>query len=496
VLRIGVASFSHETCTFCPKPTTVEDFEAGGVEYGKEVLEQSRGIPNYINGFILASKEEEDVDLVGLLAARKSRGGSSGSWLTTECFDKYSKGIATELKKKSPVDGVLLALHGAMAAKGYIKPEAEVVRRCREVVGPDVPIMVTLDLHANEDHELTDAADGVFILKTYPHVDSEEIGYTAAKCLIKTLRGELKPVMSIKKPGIITPSVYQGTGEYPAKEIMERAKKWETDEPDCICVSVAFGFAYADVPDVGATVIAVTDDNKQLADRIVNDVSDYIWNLREPFAGKKLPKTKEGVKEAITFAKEDKTPVIIADHSDRMGDSTWILKELMDQGADNFCVATISDEKAIKTIQQDAALGEQIAFKVGGRTGKYAGEPVEITGKVTYLDECQYMLSGPMGHGDTRKLGYTAVLSFGKNNHVILTPTLHQVLDDAIFPVVNLSLDDLDIVAIKSRVHFRAFYNDYAGSIVVIDAPGLGPADVSQHTYKNIPKNLYPLVKS
>lgn len=190
MLRIGVASFSHETCTFCPKPTTVEDFEAGGVEYGKEVLERSRGIPNYINGFILASEEEEDVELVGLLAASKSRGGSSGSWLTEACFNKYCEGIAEELKKNGPMDGVLLALHGAMAAKGHMKPEAEIVRRCREVVGPDVPIMVTLDLHANENHELTDAADGVFIIKTYPHVDSEETGYTAAKCMIKTVRGE------------------------------------------------------------------------------------------------------------------------------------------------------------------------------------------------------------------------------------------------------------------------------------------------------------------
>ncbi len=495
-MRIGVASFSHETCTFCPKPTTVEDFEAGGVEYGKEVLDGSRGIPNYINGFIQAAEKETDVELVGLLAARKSRGGSSGSWLTAECFDKYSRGIAHELEKNGPVDGVLLALHGAMAAKGYIKPEAEVVRRCRAVVGPDVPIMVTLDLHANEDHELTDAADGVFILKTYPHVDSEEIGYTAAKCLIKTIRGEQKPVMSIKKPGIITPSVYQGTGEYPAKEIMDRARKWESDELDCICVSVAFGFAYADVPDVGATVIAVTNNDKKLADKVAKDVSDYLWSLRVPFAGKKLPKTKEGVKEAIKLAKEEKTPVIIADHSDRMGDSTWVLKELMDQGASNFCVATISDEKAIKEIQKNAALGETVTVNVGGRNGEYAGTPVEITGKVTYLGECQYVFTGPMSHGDTSRLGYTAVLSFGDNNHVILSPTLHQVLDDAIFPAVNLSLDELDIVAIKSRVHFRAFYNDNAGSIVVLDAPGLGPADVSQHKYKNIPKNLYPLVES
>ena len=492
-MKIGVASFSHETCTFCPKPTTIEDFESGGVYYGKDVLDNSRGIPNYINGFIKASEEQTDVELYGILAASKSRGGSSGSWLTKECFDKYSNGIAKGLEENGPFDGVLLALHGAMAASGYLKPEAEVVRRCRKAVGPDVPIMVTLDLHANEDHELTDAADGVFILKTYPHVDSEDIGYQAGKCLIRTIRGELNPVMSIRKPGVMTPSVYQGTGESPAKEIMERAKQWERDEPDCISVSVAFGFGYADVPDVGATVVAVTDNNQELADKITRDVSDYIWSLREPFAGKKLPKTQEGVQEAMRLVKQGETPVIVADHSDRMGDSTWILEELMEQGASNFCIATIADEEAINEIQRKASTGDKLSVKVGGRTGKYAGQPVEITGKVSYLDECQYVLSGPMSHGDTRRLGLTCVLSFGDNNHVILTPTLHQVLDDALFPAVNLSLDNLDIVAIKSRVHFRAFYNDNAGSIVVIDSPGLGPADLTQHEFKNIPKDIYPL---
>ncbi len=494
-MRIGVASFSHETCTFCPKPTTIEDFEAGGVSYNEDVIEEVRGIPTYINGFLIAADEHDDVELVGILSASKSRGGSSGSWLTEKCFDKYSYGIANGLKEKGPFDGVLLALHGAMAAGGHLKPEAEIVSRCREAVGPEVPIMVTLDLHANEDHELTDAADGVFILKTYPHVDSENIGYTAAKCLIKTIKGKFNPTMGIKKPRVMTPSVYQGTGESPAKDIMDRAKMWEEKEKDCYSVSVAFGFAYADVPDVGATVITVTNDNQELANKIAKDVSDYIWSLREPFAGKKLPKTEEAVDKAIKLSKEGKTPVIIADHSDRMGDSTWVLEELIEKGASDFCIATISDEKSIKLIQEKASQGEHISFKVGGHSGPYAGEPVLIEGKVTYLGECEFTLTGPMSKGAKRNLGLTAVLSFGDNNHVILTPTLHQVLDDAIFPAVGLDLEELKIVAIKSRVHFRAYYNDRAGSIVVVDAPGLGPADLSQHDYKNIPDNIYPVNK-
>ena len=490
-MRIAVASFSHETCTFCPRPTTVYDFEAGKVYHGEDVMESKRGIPNYINGFIKAAEEEDDVELVGILAASSSRGGSSGSWLTEECFDKYSLGIADGLREAGKLDGVLLALHGAMAATGHPRPEAEIVRRARAAVG-GIPIMVTLDLHANEDSELTDAADAVFILKTYPHVDSEEIGYTAARCMIETVRGGFKPTMALRKPGVMTPSVYQGTGESPAKEIMDRAREWERREEKCYCVSVAFGFAYADVPDVGATVIAVTDGDAALAERIAEDVSGYIWSLREPFAGKKLPKTREGVAKAIELARAGETPVIVADHSDRMGDSTHVLTELIEQGATDFCIATISDEAAIKKLGK-AKVGDKVKVKVGGHADYYSGKPVEIKGTLEYLGECSYVNTGPMSRGETKRLGVTAVLGFGENNHVILTPTLHQVLDDAMFPAVDLSLNDLKIVAIKSRVHFRAYYNDAAGSIVVVDAPGLGPADLSQHTYKNIPGDIYPI---
>jgi len=491
-LRIAVASFSHETCTFCPEPTTVEDFEAGGVLRGRDVLEASRGIPSYINGFIMAAEESPGVELVGILSAARSRGGSSGSWLTEECFDRYSNGIADGLRRAGKVDGVLLALHGAMAASGHMRPEAEVVRRVRAAVG-ETPIMVTLDLHANEDHELVEAADAVFILKTYPHVDSEEVGYDAARYMIRAVEGDIKPVMAIRKPGIITPSVYQGTGESPAKEIMERARMWEKEEPNCVNVSVAFGFAYADVPDVGATVIVTTDEDRTLAERIAQDMSDYICSLREPFAGKVLPKTEEGVAEAIRLAEESKTPVILADHSDRMGDSTWVLRELMDQGATGFCVATIADEAAVKRIKETSRKGGNVTVRVGGHADCYSGDPVEISGKVEYLDECNYTLTGPMNRGDRRKLGLTAMIGFGKGNHVIITPTLHQVLDDALFTAVGLNIKKLRIVAIKSRVHFRAYFNEAAGSIVVVDAPGLGPADLSQLKYANIPRGLYPL---
>lgn len=494
-MRIAVASFSHETCTFCPTPTTVEDFEWGGVPRGAAVLDEAKGISTYINGFIQVADAEPGVELIGILDASRPRGGSSGSWLTQDCFDTYSHGIAEGISTVDGIDGVLLALHGAMAVTGIPKPEAEIVRRVRQVVG-DKPIMVTLDLHANEDQELTDVADGVFILKTYPHVDMEAIGKVAARCMVETVKGKLKPTMAIRKPGIITPSVFQGTSTHPSQAIMERAKSWEQNEKDVFCVSVAFGFAYADVPDVGATVIAVTNDNPQLAEQVAQDMSDFIWNLREPFAGKALPKTRDGVAQAIAAAPANQVPVIIADHSDRMGDSTHILQELIAQKARRVAVVSIADEQAIQRLQTTARVGDEVTLPVGGHSTEWAGNPVQITGTVTFLDDCTFTLTGPMSRGARMRLGTVAVLRFGDDNHVVLTSQLFQLLDDAVLHAVGLNPDAIDILVIKSRVHFRAFYEDVAGAIIEIDAPGLGPADLSQHHYENIPDHLYPLAKS
>lgn len=479
LFRIGVAMFIHETCTFCPTATGIKEFEFyGTLVRGEELLRAN----DYIRGFVSRAEEYGGVELVGLLSPRGARGGSSGSWITAEAFDKYTSGIIEDIIQQGPFEGIYLSLHGAMAVSGIPKPEAELVRRIRKIVG-EIPIFITLDLHANEDHELTDVADAVFIVKRYPHYDSRLQGERAARILIRTLKSTYQPVMATRKPGVITPSVFQGTGVSPAMEIQERARRWEDRRSD-VFVSVAFGFAYADVPDVGATVMVVTNQNQNLADEIADDMAEYIWRMRKVFAGKILPKTKEGVRLSIKAAKEGKTPVVIADYSDRTGNSTHILGELIRQGARNFCIATIADEKAINSIKEKGLkAGDRISLNVGGYADQFAGNPVEIKGKLEYF-------------GNYDHFNEVAVLVFGNNNRVIVTPRLHQVTTPHIFNQLDINIRELEIISLKSRVHFRrGFYeNGLAGAIFEVDAPGLGPADLTTIEYNNIPKDIYPIL--
>ena len=247
-------------------------------------------------------------------------------------------------------------------------------------------------------------------------------------------------------------------------------------------VSVFFGFAYADVPDVGAAVFVVTNDDRALADEIAQDMTDYVWRLRKQFAGRKLPKTEAGVRQAIEAAVAGETPVIIADHADRTGNSTHVLAELIRQGASDFVVATISDRKAVAALHEGHSVGDRVVIEVGGYEDEYAGEPVRLDGVLDFL-------------GPYRQFESVAVVRFGADNRVILTPALHQVTGSEIFEALGIDSDAVGIAALKSRVHFRRGFVEtgLAGAVFEVDAPGLGPADLTGLEYENIPKDIYPL---
>ena len=204
--------------------------------------------------------------------------------------------------------------------------------------------------------------------------------------------------------------------------------------------------------------------------------------MREQFACKRLPKTREGVATAIAATRAGKKPVVIADHSDRTGNSTHILEELIRQGAGRFCITTLGDGKSIDEIKARAKPGDPVSVSVGGYADEYARKPIKIDGKAEFL-------------GRYNRFESAAVILFGDNNRIILTPLLDQVTDTDIFGQLGISLDSLDIIVLKSRVHFRRGYveNGFAKNVVWIDAPGLGPADLTGIPYNNIPGGLYPL---
>ena len=259
--RIAVAKFQHETCTFCPGgDTRIEDWtRLRPVLQGDDLLRSGA----YIAGFVDRAREYGDIELVTLSSPAGVFGGSSRSWNTRETFDYFLGNMLDELRGAGPVDGVLLALHGAMAVRDVPRPEAEIARRFREVVGPEVPIAGTFDLHGNEDAEFLRWADFAFVTKRFPHYDAFIQGERAARALRLVMTGSYRPTTATRKPGVITATVVQWTGAGQPMNIMERARRWETREDEAY-VSVFFGFPWSDVPDVGATVHVMTNDDQAL----------------------------------------------------------------------------------------------------------------------------------------------------------------------------------------------------------------------------------------
>lgn len=488
-LKIAIAEFSHETCTFCPDLTTIERLEPY-VKRGKEV-EQVRGIPTYLNGFIKVADAEPDVELVPIIQVGMAPGPYT-SWIQRDCFEKYTSEIIAGLTGAAPLDGVLLALHGAMAVDGIPKPEAEIVRRVRRAVG-SIPIMVTLDLHANEDHELTDVADGVFVIRTYPHLDCEETGVVAAKCLVETLRGKFTPTQALRKPGIISASIYQASDFHPMKELYDRCRYWEAQDK-VYYVSVAPGFAYADVPDVGMSVIAVTNGDQTLAERIAEDVAAHAWSLRSFFSSP-LPNPVDAVRQALQYISEGTRPIVLADGADRTGDSTHVLKQLLAQGAKNFALPGIADPIVAKKLEQSAKVGDRVTVSIGGWASVHSGTPVEITGVIEFIGRPSYVLVGPMGRGSKVQDSLVVRLNLGQNRHVVISERMRGANDSAGLTAVGVDVGSLDIVVLKDRVHHRAFWDTVAKVDIRVDAPGIGTADLTTLHYVNIPQDIYPIGK-
>jgi microcystin degradation protein MlrC len=308
------------------------------------------------------------------------------------------------------------------------------------------------------------------------------MGERAARLLIRTVRGSYEPVLEARRPNIAFATVYGGTHQGVPRDMMERARRWENRRPD-VYVSVAMGFPFADVPDVGMSVFVQTNGDRALASEIADDMTQYIWSRRDEFEYD-IPKLSEGVVQGLAALDAGNGPLVLANLSDRLGDATHILGQLLERGRSNFVVATIEDATAIETVKKSYAVGDAIEITIGGHTSELAGEPVAIDGVVSFIGA--YDIGGSVESD-------LVALSFGDNNWVLLTPDRYQVTTRSILDHAGIPVDEMDIFVVKSRNHFRRGFMEtgLAKTAVVIDAPGHGPADIGQLQFQNLPEGTY-----
>jgi microcystin degradation protein MlrC len=473
-IRIAVLMFSHETVTFLKNDTTIEDFTYPGSPAKGEALLASdpRG---YMGGFVQVAREYEAVELVGIESPLFPKTGSGSGWVTEEAFEHFVGRMIDGLKSGEKFDGVYLCVHGAMAARGIARPEAELARRVRAAVGEKARIAGTFDPHGNEDEEFLRHADMAFCVKYFPHYDSHLQGQRAARMLIRAIRGDYDPqTMTVRVP-IISPTVLQWTGASPWMDLVQRALIWEAREPDAY-VNVFFGFPWSDVLDVGMTIQAMTNGNAVLAKRIADDMAEWAWRRRKDLLSTtRIHGMAEGVKLAQEAIAAAATPVILADYSDRSGYATWLLKEIVAQDLPDTLIATVTDAEVVSRLK-NAKAGDAFDAPVGGRFDESAGEPVRITGSV---------------HSVIERAGETWIgVQFGRGNVLVITPYLEQIIEPSTLTSIGFDPAAFKVIAIKSRAHFRRGFDDsgFAKTIMLVEPlhPFLGTVHLEALPYRNV----------
>ena len=481
-IRIAVLKFSHETVSFLPYDTTRADFTFDGSPARGEALLAAEP-RSYLGGFVKLVREFDGVELVGILSPLEAKTGSGSGWLTQDTYESFVGDMIAEIEAAGPFDGVYMSLHGAMAVRGVPRPEAELARRVRAAVGPKAFIAATFDPHGNEDGEFLRHADLAFTVKYFPHYDDYLQGERAARTLVRAIRGDYRPATVTAKVPIISPTVLQWTGASPWMDLVQRALTWEAREPDTY-VNFFFGFPWADVPDLGMTFQVLTNGKPDLARKIARDMAGASWRKREALlTSTKIHRIRDGVALAKQAVVERRTPVVLADHSDRSGYATWLLREIIEQRLSKVLVATVADAEAVDALlAAGVKSGDAFDREIGGLADASAGEPVRIQGTVLRV-------TSGFGRNDWIHV------SFGDGNVLVISRYLTQIIETASLLAAELQPDAFEIIAIKSRVHFRRGFDDtgFAQTILLVepDQPFLGTVRLEGLTYKNIDLTRY-----
>jgi microcystin degradation protein MlrC len=476
-MRIAIGGIYHESNTFFAQPMTVEKFAEQALHFGPEILSYWNNTTSETAGFLRGIRNYGYAPFPTMMAW----GWPSGA-LTAETFEKLGGELVSRLRDNGPFDGVLLSLHGAMVSEEFPDADAEILRRVREAIGANTPLVVTTDYHANFTEEMMKWPDAIVSFDTYPHVDQVERGMEAVEILVEMLTKGLRPKLALARRPFLPHILSQLTERRPIADAIAMAHRLE-ERPDIVSVSVAAGFPYTDVPDAGFSVVAVGRGDQQAATEAAETLAEYVWARRGP---------QEAVRQAVA---ESQGLTILVDVGDNLGagtpgDGTVLLKELLAQGARDTLILLPDPESVAQCIAE--GVRNRVRLKVGGKSDKFHGEPVEIEGAVRLVSDGIFRNIGPMRDGVLDDQGRTAVVDSGGVT-VVLTEHRLPMWNLEQLRSIGIEPTRLRIIVVKAAVAYRAAYGPIASRIIEADTPGLSAADVRRFQYKHLKRPIFPL---
>lgn len=480
-MRIGVAFVFHETNTYADSSTGPTDYDRFEIWHGDELTERWKGTATAPGGTIDAVDATEGAEMVPIYGAFAQPSGT----INAPAYERLRRELLEGMRSSLPLDALVLSLHGAAVAEGVEDVEGDLIRAVREVVGLDLPIVGAFDLHGNITQEMADGFDGFFGFHLYPHEDMYDRGVESVHLVSDLLEKKVHPVTHVEHIPMLIPA--SNTDRGPAAEVNRLCQQIESRKGVIDC-TLFHGFSYADVPFAGMAVVAITDEDRQLAGAIAAEVGMWVWDHREDFAPSD-PSPEEAIKRALTV---DGGPVVINEGSDNTGggapgDGTHLLRAMVDADLEDACFASIYDPSVAQQAHA-AGPGSSIDIELGGKHGDLHGKPIQAHAYVKTVSDGRFVLEA-FAKGLLQDLGKSARLQIDGVD-VIVVSMQSQVFDPEIFLLHGIDVTRYKIVALKSSQHFRAGFRDIAREIISADTPGIttGHIDVFDRS-----RNRYPL---
>jgi microcystin degradation protein MlrC len=488
--RVLIAQFMHETNTFSKLKTTLEDYRKRWLIEGEAMVPRFTGTKNEVGGYI-DSVKKYGWEPVWATAANATPSGK----LTKETWEHIRDLILDAAKKAGKLDAICLSLHGAAVTETEDDAEGALLGALRAIVGPDIPIVATLDLHANATATMARHANALVSYRTYPHIDGYERAVQAAALVQETLEGKKKPRCLLVQPAMLQ-GADSGKTTQPGlmRDLLARADAFEK-EPGINVVSVQAGFTWADIPYTGPSIAVSHEPGAETrAQEMAAALLDEIWKRRDVNTSNYRP-----IAEAIAAAKAGvgkEGPLVVADGTDNPGgggynDTTPVLQALIDAQVENVAFGTIFDPG---TVQQAiaAGVGAEIDVVLGGHTDPSMGAPVKARARVKMLSDGSFKNDGPMNAGVETSMGPTAVLRIGGIDVVVISNRI-QTIDLQVFLSQGIDPRTKSVVVVKSVQHFRAAYAPIAREIVLVDSGGICSPDLTRLKFTKLRRPIWPL---
>lgn len=489
---VAVIEFMHESNTFSVLSTDMDRFHGGHYFIGDEIESQFQDTNSEIGGFLIAA-DEFGWEPVFTVAASAEAGGIVSEAARREITNE----AIAKLRQSGPYDGIYIALHGAMVTETSQDGETQFLISIREELGNEIPIAVTFDLHSNIFDEMVRYADIAVSYRTYPHVDMADRAKEACNLLERAMSSEIDPAIVIARPPMLLGcDDGRQRSDGPMLHLQAVAAR-ESNKQGILCISINAGFTDADVEAAGPTVIVCYDrltTSKSSPELVANKICNEIWDWRDTYD---FPIPLTECLTQIDTQVSTSGPLVIADFADNpgsgaYGDCTAIIKSLLDLDVENTAVGALWDPGAVNELSM-SKVGEQVVISIGGKTDpSTGGGPITVSGKITALNDGEFIYEGPMYKGLYGQLGPCACLKV-KGVEILIVSERIQMLDQNMFRLVGIEPRERSIVVVKSMQHFRAAFEPIAQNIIVTDAGGLGTPNFANRIYKNIRRPVYPL---